>query len=223
MRQILPIVAIILIALSTATAIEIKDEFKLNYNLLPGSTDPKDTSDESGAYWIPKGDLGVTFNQATKGLEQIIPCVYRDVDRSGAPIFLGSSDDGKIVLTMWGTEAAIKTINLVVPFSVDPYRFSLGSWSDVERPKEILISCLNGPFPADSRENREWIEGYVRNVLSQPVRNFKNGGVETVDGRVIFKPQKPLVRRVSEKVEITLESSFGSDFNLEIKPPRNQR
>lgn len=223
MPQILPIVAIILIALSTAVAIEIKDEFKLNYNLLPGSTDPKDTSDESSAYWIPNGDLGVTFNQATKGLEQIIPCVYRDVDRSGAPIFLGSSDDGKIYLKMLGDKRAIKTINLVVPFSVDPYRFSLGSWADMERPKEILISCLNGAFPADSRENREWIEGYVRNILSQPVRNVKNGAVETVDGRVIFESQKPLVRTVSEKVEITLKSYFGSEFALEITPPRKQR
>lgn len=231
MRRLLFLGVIILSALSTAAiAIQIEDRepYKLMPSLLPsGETSPKDNLDEFRSRQIPKGDLGITLDQATKGLEKIIPRVSRMVlsssDESGEPGFGGSSADGKIVLTMWGTEAAIRTINLVVPFSVDPYRFSLGSWADMERPKEILISCLNGAFPADSRENLEWIEGYVRNILSQPVRNFKNDRVETVDGRVIFKPQKPLVRTVSEKVEITLESSFSNDFTLEITPPRKQR
>ena len=227
------LLAVILLSASlftSAIAIQIADgePYKLMPSLLPsGETSPKDNLDEFRSRQIPKGDLGITLDQATKGLERIIPRLSRMVlsssDESGEPGFSGSSADGKIVLTMWGTEAAIKTINLVVPFSVDPYRFSLGSWADMERPKEILISCLNGAFPADSRENHEWIAGYVRNILSQPVRNVKNGGVETVDGRVIFESQKPLVRTVSEKVEITLKSYFGSEFTLEITPPRKQR
>jgi hypothetical protein len=234
MRRILLLAVIVLAALSTAAiAIQINDgePHKLIPSLLPSEeTSPKETLDEFRSRQIPKGDLGITLDQATKGLEKIIPRVSRMVlslfssDESGEPGFGGSSADGKIVLTMWRTEAAIKTINLVVPFSVDPYLFSLGSWADMERPKEILISCLNGAFPADSRENSEWIEGYVRTILSHPLRNsFKNNEVETQDGRVLFENQKPLIRKISSKVEMTLSSGlFGNGFTLEITPPRKK-
>jgi hypothetical protein len=204
---------------SVAIAVEIDPEPFEFHPWLEGDP-PPNYSDESSYHWIPKGDLGITFAQATKGLEGVIPKVIRWRDPPG---FQGNSSDGKIYFFMWGNEQAIKTIRLKVPFCVDPYRFSLGSYSDMESATKILTSCLDGAFPSyNGSENREWVERFIGKLMNRPLRNaFMDNKVETQDGCVLFKKIEPVVRMATDKAEITLSCDlFGHEFTLEITPPR---
>ncbi|MGO8879727.1 MAG: hypothetical protein ACLPVO_07905 [Desulfomonilaceae bacterium] len=225
MPRILLVAVFILIAtVTTVTAIEISDEEPISLKLRLTGEPPIDTSDESSLFWIPKTDLGITLDEATKGLDKIIPKVTRVIGPGGDPGFDGKSSDEQIWLGIWGTEMAIKTMRLKIPFCVDPYRFSLGSWSDAEKPIEIFTSFLNGAFPyRGGRENRELVDGLVKEVLSQPLLNMFNNKVETLDGCVLFKTQfhEPLVRKLSDKVEVTFHPR-RTELSLEITPPRNK-
>ncbi len=227
-RSIIGVGAICLLALSVIAqaAVQIEEGDPIRFKMRLAGEPPIDCSDESGYFWVPKDSLGITFAQAVKGLDNVVPKVARIVGPCGDHGFDGRSDDGSIWLVLWGDDHAIKSLQLTIPFCVDPYRFSLGSYSDMETAKKTLTSCLDGAFPAyDGRENREWVDRFINSLMNKPLRNaFKNNEVESDRGCVLFQKQEPFIRKVTKQAEATLKCDlFGHKFTLEITPPRTKR
>jgi hypothetical protein len=228
MRHILILAFVLLLALfasGAAAAVAIEDGEPIALKLHMAGEPPPDCNDESSYEWVPKDSIGVTYNEATKGLDKVISKVSRMIGPCGDPGFYGHSDDGQVSLAMWGNDKTIKTMRLTIPFCVDPYRLSLGSYSDVESATKWLISCLDGAFPSyDRSENREWVNRFIKSLMNKPLRNpMLQNKIEAVDGCVLFQKQEPFVRSLTKEAEAILKCDlFGHKFTLEIAPPRSK-